>query len=71
MRWYTDTDFEILTKTQILENRFYYLSAEEGIDVIAFRKAALHKSTGIYFFSPLEINDSSESNTQNIVNLAK
>ena len=37
-----DTDFLSLTKNDLIENRIYYLSAEEGLDYIAFKKASLH-----------------------------
>ena len=57
-----DTDIEPIIKGDLIENKIFYLSAEEGLDVIAFKKACIHLSKSVYLFSSLKIDEHSETN---------
>ena len=58
-----DTQLEMITKNEILERSIFYLSVEEGIDYVAFKKAALHNCKAVYFFGKTQIDTDSETHT--------
>lgn len=51
-----DTDLEMLIKNTIFHKKIYYLSVEDGIDSVAYKKANLIKAKAVYFLSHLNID---------------
>ena len=65
------TDLEKLTKNALAETKIKYLSAVDGIDFRAFRKASLHTARAVYLLGHMNVKDSTNAYTQNLLHKIK
>jgi hypothetical protein len=64
-------DLKKLLKNPLAEIKIKYLSAPDGIDVRTFKKACIENSRAVYFISHMNVKDSSNAYTQNLLHKMK
>jgi hypothetical protein len=67
----SDIDLEKMFKNELCSEKINYLSAVDGVDMNAYKKAGIEKCRAIYFVTNFKVSGSSDAHTQNLIHKVK